>query len=134
MLYSVRTVVHHGLTHYIDIKAKCHHLKKFTSKGISARCLSEFIDWRYSQSCWYFRPSFVNCFPSNLLSGSTLSPLPLPCVKVQYMQIMCSRDWVGMLEYCWRPYYSGVYYTLYLTSFRTYKIARPPPNKTQTKG
>jgi hypothetical protein len=35
----------------------------------------------YSQSCWYFRPSFVNCSPSNLLSGSTP---PLLCIKVQY--------------------------------------------------
>jgi hypothetical protein len=36
---------------------------------------------RYSQSCWYFRPSFVNC-PSNLLSCSTLPPLPIPCANV----------------------------------------------------
>ncbi len=42
-------------------------LKKFSCKG--ALCLSEFIDWKYSQSCWYFRPSFVNYCPSNLLSG-----------------------------------------------------------------
>jgi hypothetical protein len=33
-------------------------------------CFLEFIDWRYSQSCWNFRPSFVNYCPSNLLSGS----------------------------------------------------------------
>ena len=26
-------------------------------------------------TAWYFRPSFVNCCPSNFLSGSTLSPL-----------------------------------------------------------
>jgi hypothetical protein len=31
--------------------------------------------------CWFFRPSCVNCCPSNLLSGSTLPHLPLPCVK-----------------------------------------------------
>jgi hypothetical protein len=34
----------------------------------------EFIDWRYRQSCWYFRPSFVTCCPANLLFGSTLPP------------------------------------------------------------
>ncbi len=41
-----------------------------SSKNIDlcSRCLSEFIDLRYSQSCWYFWPSFVNCCPSNLLS------------------------------------------------------------------
>jgi hypothetical protein len=37
--------------------------------------LNRLIDWRYSQSCWYFRPSFVNYCPSNLLSGSPPSPL-----------------------------------------------------------
>jgi hypothetical protein len=38
----------------------------------------ELIDWRFSQSCWYFRPSFVNCCRSNLLSGSTpLPPFPV---------------------------------------------------------
>ncbi len=26
--------------------------------------LAYFIDWRYSQSCWYIWPSFVNCCPS----------------------------------------------------------------------
>jgi hypothetical protein len=66
----------HGLFNYIDTKAKCHHLEKFTCKGTLGRCLSEFIDWRYIQSSWYFRPSFVTCCPSNLLSGSTPPPLP----------------------------------------------------------
>ncbi len=37
--------------------------------------LIEFIDWRYGQSCWYFRPPLVNKRPSNLLTGS---PTPLP--------------------------------------------------------
>jgi hypothetical protein len=40
-------------------------------------CLIEFIDWRYSQSCWYFRRSFVNYCPSNLLAGSPPPP-PFP--------------------------------------------------------
>jgi hypothetical protein len=82
----------HGLINYIDAKAKCRHLKKFTC----GRCLSVFIDRkRYSQSCWNFRPSFVNCSPSNLLSGSTLAP-PLLCVKVPYIlyvQTVCG--WEG---------------------------------------
>jgi hypothetical protein len=56
--------------------------KKLTCKGTLRHVLSEFIDWRHSPSCWYFRPSFVNCCSSssNLLSGSTLPP-PLPCVN-----------------------------------------------------
>jgi hypothetical protein len=34
-------------------------------------CLSEFIYRRYTQSCWYFRPSFVNCCPSPLFVWTT---------------------------------------------------------------
>jgi hypothetical protein len=52
----------------------------FICKGILRQVLSEFIDCRYSQSCWYFRPGFVNCCPSPLLSCSTLHP-PIPCVN-----------------------------------------------------
>jgi hypothetical protein len=43
------------------------------------KCFSEFIDWRYSQSCWYFWPSFVNCCPYNLLTVQL--PSPLSCVN-----------------------------------------------------
>jgi hypothetical protein len=68
-------------SHNIDIKAKCRHLKNWTVKGLCGRCLSEFIDRRYSQSCWYFRPSFVDCFPSTLLSGSPLPLSSLSCVN-----------------------------------------------------
>ena len=67
----------HGLINNIDTKAKCCHLKKFyLQKGLCGRCLSEFIDWIYSQSCWYFR-----LCPSNLLSGSNLPPPPSLCVS-----------------------------------------------------
>jgi hypothetical protein len=38
--------------------------KNWSAKGLCRRYLSEFIDWRYSQSCWYFRLIFVNCCPS----------------------------------------------------------------------
>ncbi len=68
----------HGLMNYIDTKSKCRHLKKIDMKRVlCGRCFSDFIDWRYSHSCWYFRPSFVICCPSNLLSGSTPPPLPV---------------------------------------------------------
>ncbi len=53
------------------------------AKGLCGRCLSEFIDWRYSQSRWNFRPSFVNCCHSLLLSCSTLPPL-LPYVNKNF--------------------------------------------------
>jgi hypothetical protein len=45
--------INHGLINYIDTKAKC-HLKNWPVKGFCGRCLSEFIDWRYSKSCLYF--------------------------------------------------------------------------------
>jgi len=64
--------VDHGLINYIDTKAKCHHLKELTCKVLCGRCVSEFIDRRYTQSCSYFRRSFVNCCTSNFISGSTL--------------------------------------------------------------
>ncbi len=77
----------HGLINYINTIAKCRHLKNW----LCGRCLSEFIDWRYSQSCWYFRPSFVNCCPSNLHYGSTLPP-PLPCFQ---STVYTDSVWLG---------------------------------------
>jgi hypothetical protein len=50
----------HGLLEYEDTNTKCRLYW----------CLKKCIDWRYSQSYRYFRPSFVNYCPSNLLSGS----------------------------------------------------------------
>ncbi len=65
----------HGLTNYKDTKNKMSSSKNnLTVNRLRGRCLLEFIDWRYSQSCWYFRPSFVNCCPFNLLSGWTFIP------------------------------------------------------------
>ncbi len=73
--YAAHLCSDHGLINYRDTKAKCCHLKKLPVKVLCGRCLSEFIGWRYSQSYWYFRPSFVNCCPSKLLFDSTLPPL-----------------------------------------------------------
>ncbi len=42
-------------------------------------CLINFIDWTYSQSCWYFRPALWSIAPLNFSLGS--SPPPLPCVN-----------------------------------------------------
>ncbi len=45
----------HGLINCIDTKAKCRHRKRnCLVKELCGRCLLEFIDWRYSQSSWYF--------------------------------------------------------------------------------
>jgi hypothetical protein len=83
----------HGLINRIDKKAKCRHIKILPVKGICGRWLSEVIDWRYSQLRWYFCPSFLNCFLSNLLSGSLSPPLPTHPVwkSILYSRIQCVR-------------------------------------------
>ncbi len=35
------------------------------------------VDWRYSQSCWYFRTLLWTSAPLNLLTGSPLPPFPV---------------------------------------------------------
>ncbi len=91
----------HGIINYIDTKAKYRQQKNLLVKGLCGRCLQSL--WRYSQSCWYFRPSFVNCCPSNLLCGSSLSPSSL-CQSTVYIQTVCGWKGVGSVESCWRPY------------------------------
>jgi hypothetical protein len=86
----------HGLFNYIDNNAKCRHLKNWPVKGLCGRWLSEFIDWSYSQSCQYFWPSFVNCFPCNLLSlVQRYPPLPLPCVNKYILSTYSVCKWGG---------------------------------------
>jgi hypothetical protein len=58
-LYVQCMGLHHGLINSIDTEAKCRQLKKWPVKGLCGRCLSEFIDWWYSQSLVF----------STLLSG-----------------------------------------------------------------
>ncbi len=93
LLYTYSAV--HGLINYKDTKTKCRHLTKLTCKGTCGRCLLEFIYWRYSQSCWYFWPSFVNNWPSNRLPGSTPPALPpsLCQITYAYRQWVASRGW-----------------------------------------
>jgi hypothetical protein len=51
------------------------------------------LENRYSQSYWYFRPSFVNYCPSNLLSSP---PPPLPVLKYSiYRQCVAGRGGAG---------------------------------------
>jgi hypothetical protein len=65
--------------------------------GLCGTCLSEFMDWSYSQSFWYFLPNFVNCCLSNLLSGSTL-PLPPFLLRRSklYTRIQCVKGEYGI--------------------------------------
>ncbi len=111
----------HGLINYIDTKTKC-RLYWF---------LIEFIDWKFSQSGWYFRPSFVNYCPSILLSGSTPpSPHPpFPKSKYRiYRQCVAVRGWGEVLSSV-GDHILQEFTTLYLARFRTYKIALQPQTK-----
>ncbi len=44
----------HGLINYVDTKEKCRHLTKINMQRDFEVGDAEFIDWRYSQSYWYF--------------------------------------------------------------------------------
>ncbi len=113
----------HELINYIDTKAKCRHLNSW----LCGRCLAEFIEWRYSQSCWYFRPSFVNCCPSNLLSGWTLPPSP-PCVNnysILYTTIQCVRGVDGYGVLCLRQINTCRKVPLQVNFFRWRHFALP---------
>jgi hypothetical protein len=75
------------------IDGKCRHLKIFwPEKGLCGRCLSEFIDWRCSQSCWYFRPEL---WTVALLTFSLVQlhpPAHFPVwISILYTRIHCVR-------------------------------------------
>ncbi len=61
-------------------------------------CLIEFIDWRYDQSCWYFR--------SLLWSSSTLTfslvDLPGVWISTGYVFIQCVTGGRGWDQVVWR--------------------------------
>ncbi len=88
-LYNTVFWVHpnHGLINYKHTKTKCRLYW----------CLIEFVDWKYSQSCWYFRPSFVTIAPLTF-SLVHIPPPTLSKVKVQYIQTVCGWEGAG---WCW---------------------------------
>ncbi len=74
----------HRLINYIETKAKCRHLKKYlTLRQVFLRVYRLEIQ---SVMLFFFRPSFVNCCPSNLFSGSTLSPFSV-WISILYTRI-----------------------------------------------
>ncbi len=103
-------------------------IKTPNTKCLFYWCLIEFIDWRYSQSCWCFRP-LLKLTPLYLLSSSPPPP-PLPCENmyrsIQSIQCLTGGKWIGL---CGE--HIQELYTVYLTRFRTYKIVLPPQTRTQ---
>jgi hypothetical protein len=65
-----RKVYGHGIIIFIDNKTKCRrHLKKLTCKGTLQQVLIRVYDWRYSQTCWYFRSTLLcELLPLSLLT------------------------------------------------------------------
>jgi hypothetical protein len=110
----------HRLIIYKDTKNKCRLYW----------CLIEFIDWRYSQSCWYFRPSSVNYCFSNLLSGSPSPPLtPSQSQSAVYSDGVWLGEGGGVLS-CVGDHILQVFNAQHLTRFRTYNIARQSRTET----
>jgi hypothetical protein len=78
-------IARHGLINFIDIKAKCCHLKKLPCKGTLQQVFIRVYTLEILSAIlpyWYFRPSFVNCCPLPF-SLVYLSPPPFLVYSVQ---------------------------------------------------
>ncbi len=82
----------------------------------------EFIDWRYSKSCCYFR-SLLGTSAHLTFSLVHLPPSPLRCVN-KYTGV---TRWEEVIGLCGE--YIQELCTVHLTRFRTYKITLSPQNK-----
>jgi hypothetical protein len=103
--------------------------KDFYSEDISfvrQVFVREFIDWRYYQSCWYSRLSFVTVAPVTF----SLVQLSLPPPLLPHFPVWLGGGggW-GVLS----PVGNHIlkeFNTLCRPRFRTYKISKPPRRKT----
>ncbi len=100
-------------------------------------CLKDSIDWRYFHSlAGIFDPADELLPPRTkelylctvALLPSLWPPPPLPKLNVQLIQTVCGCGGWGVLN-CAVDYILQEFYTLFLTRFRTYKIASPPQTK-----
>jgi hypothetical protein len=136
----------HGRMNYKDTKPyKSAFLSVDLLTDFVAFCLTDFIDWRYIHSWFVFSTQLGTCCPHGrrnytLLVHCCVAPLlyhlsdllpPPPFPNVQYIQTLC--DCGGVLK-CTVDHILQEFYTLFLTRFRTYKIASPPLTKMTSKG
>ena len=137
----------YGRMNYKDTKP---YMSAFLSVDLltdfAAFCLTDFIDWRYTHSWFVFSTQLVNCCPPWMgrnytcvllsvapllyLLSDLLPPPPLP--NVQYIQTMCVCGGWGALKWT-VDHILQEFYTLFLTRFKTYKIASPPQTKMTSK-
>ncbi len=78
----------HGLIKYIDSKAKCRYLKKFTFKGTLRQVFIKVYTLEIQSVMLVFSTQL--CKPSLWVSSP---PPPFPRVKVQYLKTVCG--WEG---------------------------------------
>ncbi len=78
-----------------------------------------------------FSTPLVNCCPSTFCLTSPTPP-PLPKVNAQYIQTVCCCGG-GVVLSCVVDHILQEFNTLFLTRFRTYKIASPLQTKTPVK-
>jgi hypothetical protein len=104
-----------GLVNYLGTKSNVVIYKYWPLKGL---CRQVFIDMRYCQSCKYFRPSFMDCCPSNLLSGSTGWELSSP---ICFMNLKAQkRVWYSVCHCAFSNFQNNVIDVfLFLTSYKT---------------
>ena len=68
----------HGYINFTDTEAKCRFLKRLTYKGTLQQVYIRVYRLEIQSVMLVFRPSFLNCCPCNLLSGSSPPLHPLP--------------------------------------------------------
>jgi hypothetical protein len=108
----------------------------------AAFCLTDFIDWRYIHSWFVFSTQLVNCFPHGR-RNYTCVLLPLYCTFSLTSSPLPPSQWTVYTDNawlwgggCWNVLWTifcKEFYILFLTRFRTYKIASPPQTKMTSK-
>ncbi len=124
----------HGLISYKNITTKCRHLKKFTCKETLRKVFIRVYRLKIQRVMLVFSTQLCELLPlSSSLWFNSPPPFSLPCVKVQNIQRVCGWEGLGVLS----PVGGHIlqeFNTLYLTRFRTYKIAKSKSPQTKTKG
>ncbi len=139
----------HGRMNYKDTKP---YMSAFLSIDLltefAAFCLTDFRDWRYIHSWFVFSTHLVNwcpmdegtiymvlvyCYPSTVPSLWHHPPPPFPMYSIYRLCDCGGGGGGGGVLKCTVDHILQEFYTLFLTRFRTYKIASPPQTKMTSK-